>query len=151
MSYMLRGSTCYFVVFTLRIHTGSILCLRNNWAPLLSLLRFTTFYWNTPSMNFKGISIVLWSPNISSINNLFIKMEPKLVSESQCEQLSGCSMPEAAQSNQKNENLRSKEKLRHHNLTRSTGSTSLPLQPRPEYSHMMANEMLQSVKCNSFP
>lgn len=74
--------------FILEVLT-SVLCLRNNWSPLHSLLRFTTFYWNTPCMNFKGISIILWSHNISSINNLFIKMEPKLICESQCE-LAGC-------------------------------------------------------------
>lgn len=55
-------------------------------------------------------------------------MEPKWVSESQCEQPSEHSMPEATQSNKKKKiNLRSKEKLRHPNLMRSTGSTTLPL------------------------
>lgn len=77
-------------------------------------------------------------------------VEPKLVSESQCKQPSGCSMPEATQSNKKSENLRSKEELRHPNLLRSTGSTSLPLQPTPEYLHMMANEMLQICKISLF-
>lgn len=76
-------------------------------------------------------------------------MKPKLVFEGQCE-LAGCSMPEVIPSNQKNENLRSNKKLRHPNLMRSTGSTTLPLPPRPEYSHMMAMRCYESLNYASF-
>lgn len=48
----------------------SVLSLRNNWAILHSLLKFTAFYWKTSHTNSKGILIIFWSPNTSSINNL---------------------------------------------------------------------------------
>lgn len=71
--YAQRRSSCYFVYlhweFILEALT-SVLCSRNYWAVTHSLLKFTAFYQKMPSMNFKSISVILRSSNMSSINNL---------------------------------------------------------------------------------